>query len=121
MALLQTSAGLTFGLPPALVGTLIGGIAVAVINWIIHRGSKEADLSKTLRDQLIKENSEQRDHVRQLQKEIEDWKEDYYQLQRENMKLLHKSILLATERDVKRAKETGSLETPIIDDDEDGF
>jgi hypothetical protein len=121
VALLQASTGLAFGLPPALIGTILGGIGVAFINWIIHRGAREADLSKTLRDQLIKENAEQRGHVRQLQKEIEDWKEDYYQLQRENMKLLHRSILLATERDVKRTKATGDGETEIIPEDEEGF
>lgn len=79
----------------ALIGTLLGGAGLKIIESILARGSKKADTATAMRDELRKESVSLREELRVVEKELDAWKEKYFLLLQEYLEI--KSAMAHTE------------------------
>jgi chromosome segregation ATPase len=92
----------------ALIGALGGGVAVKFVEGLFGRGNKKMDDAASIRKEQREEMAELRTIVKDLQKEVADWKDKYYQL-------LEKHIVLKGEHtDLKADHEQMKLQLKVL-------
>lgn len=69
----------------ALVGTLCGGAGLKIIENVLARGGKKIDTATVMREELRRDLKTARDDVHLLEKELDTWKEKYFQLLQEHL------------------------------------
>lgn len=71
----------------ALIGTVIGGAGLKVIESILSRGSEKTDLATDLRTELRAEVTTLKEEIRQVEKDLDLWKEKYFLLLQEYLEV----------------------------------
>lgn len=89
----------------ALIGTLFGGVVLKVVESALARGSKKADTATELREELRKESASLKDELRQVEKELDAWKEKYFLLLQEYLEI--KSAMAHTDPKHAEPKKEG--------------
>lgn len=64
----------------ALAGTICGGVGLKVAEHWLGRNRVRADDATQIRDELRTEITTQREEIKQLEKSVDDWKREYYDL-----------------------------------------
>jgi len=81
----------------ALIGTLAGGIGLKVTEHWLNRNKTATDDAKQIREELRTEIVSQREEIKRLETELEEWRTKYYDLRDSYMKQ-HTELTLALER-----------------------
>lgn len=87
----------TPGLGPewiALIGTLFGGVAIKVAEKWLGKSKERTDDAAQIRDELRIEISAQRDEIKVLEREVSKWREEYYNLRDQHVRLQTELTLL---------------------------
>lgn len=71
----------------ALIGTLMGGAGLKFIEKFLARGTEKQDFATKMRDELRTDLNTTKEEVRQLEKEIDQWKEKYFLLLQEHLEV----------------------------------
>lgn len=78
----------------ALVATLFGGAGLKTIEGFLARGQKKDDAAKQIREELRQEGQTLkqeavtlREEIRQVEKELDNWKERYFVLLQEHLEI----------------------------------
>ncbi|WDS61324.1 membrane protein [Satellite phage MiniFlayer] len=85
----------------ALIGTLFGGVGLQFTGHLLGRRKSRDDLATQLRGELKGEIATLRQELRQVENEVDVWREKYYTLLDQFIKVkleLERSIGNATER-----------------------
>lgn len=82
---------------PALLGTLFGGVGLAVTSHWLGRGKIKLDDGSRIRDELRMEIKSQRDEIDKLEDDVDKWRADYYDL-RDKYVSLQTELTLALEK-----------------------
>lgn len=69
----------------ALIGTIVGGAGLKTIEKFLARGGERIDTATDMRDELRKDLASSKDEARLLEKELDLWKEKYFQLLQEHL------------------------------------
>ena len=64
----------------ALMAALFGGGGVKIIDYFLNRGKIKADEAAQIRKELREEAELRRSEVRRLEKELDEWKHEYYRV-----------------------------------------
>lgn len=64
----------------ALIGTLMGGVGLKVVEHWLGKNKVKVDDASRLRDELRLEITAQREEIRQLEQEVDKWRKEYYDL-----------------------------------------
>lgn len=71
----------------ALIGTVMGGVGLKVVEHLLSKGKVKVDDAARLRDELRMEITTQKEEIRQLEAEVEKWRKEYYDLFQKYMSL----------------------------------
>lgn len=71
----------------ALIGAILGGSGLKFIEHWLSRSKQRDDSASKFRDELRAEVTNLRDDLRQTEKDLDDWKQKYYTLVEESMKV----------------------------------
>lgn len=78
----------------ALIGTLLGGAGLKIIESFLSRGQKKVDTATAMREELRKESdslksdaAKLREEIRQVEKDLDAWKEKYFLLLQEYLEI----------------------------------
>ena len=71
----------------ALVGTLCGGIGLKVAEHYLGRIQVKVDEASKIRDELRLEITAQREEIKNLEAEVTRWRDQYYNMRDEMIKL----------------------------------
>lgn len=71
----------------ALIGTVFGGAGLKLIENFLSRGQGKIDAATQLRDELRKESTALREEIKQVEKELDQWKEKYFILLQEFLEI----------------------------------
>lgn len=91
----------------ALIGTLAGGIGLKVAEHWLGRSQVKVDEASKIRNELRLEIVAQREEIRLLEGEVSKWRENYYNLRDEMIKL-------QTELTVLKERLNKNLGTPPV-------
>lgn len=64
----------------ALIGTVCGGVGLKVAEHWLGRNKVKADDAAQIRTELRQEITSQREEIRQLETDVDKWKQEYYDL-----------------------------------------
>jgi len=64
----------------ALVGTIMGGVGLKVVEHWLGKNKVKVDDASRLRDELRLEITAQREEIRELEQEVNKWRADYYNM-----------------------------------------
>lgn len=64
----------------ALIGTVFGGAGLKIIENILSKGQDKVDTATAMRQELRSESIQLKDEIRQVEKELDQWKEKYFLL-----------------------------------------
>lgn len=64
----------------ALVGTIMGGVGLKVVEHWLGKNKVKVDDASRLRDELRLEITAQREEIKQLETEVDKWRKEYYDL-----------------------------------------
>lgn len=64
----------------ALLGTILGGVGLKVVEHLLQRSKTEVDLAAALRKELRDEVNTLRAELKAVEKDLDDWKAKYYAL-----------------------------------------
>jgi hypothetical protein len=64
----------------ALVGTLMGGVGLKVVEHWLGKNKVKVDDASRLRDELRLEITAQREEIKSLEAEVDKWRKEYYDL-----------------------------------------
>jgi chromosome segregation ATPase len=81
----------------ALIGTVCGGVGLKFAEKWLGRDREKASDATQIRDELRIEIIAQRDEIKQLEIEVSKWREEYYNLRDQHVKL-QTDLTLAIER-----------------------
>lgn len=85
------------GLDPAwiaLIGTIFGGVGLKVVEHFLTKNSVKVTEATQMRDELRRTSLDQKAEIRHLEKEVDDWRQKYYDL-RDEYSELHTKMLFA--------------------------
>lgn len=88
----------------ALLGTVFGGAGLKIIENVLSQGSKKVDAATALREELRKESTALRDELRQVEKDLDAWKEKYFILLQDYLELKSK-VTGTSPEDLKREED----------------
>jgi len=71
----------------ALIGTVFGGAGLKIVEKVLSNGQGKIDAATQLRDELRKESSALREEIKQVEKELDQWKEKYFILLQEFLEI----------------------------------
>lgn len=71
----------------ALIGTVFGGAGLKAIESMLSRSSTKIDAAAAMREELRKDAQANRELLRQLDKELDAWKEKYFILMQEYLEM----------------------------------
>lgn len=78
----------------ALIGTVCGGVGLKVAEHWLGRSKVKVDDAARIRDELRLEITAQREEIKQLEKDVDRWRDEYYNL-REKYMTLQTELMLA--------------------------
>lgn len=81
----------------ALIGTLFGGVVLKVTEHWLGRTKSTSDDAKQIREELRSQITSQKDEIKQLEDEVNEWRSKYYDLRDEYMKV-QTELTLALQR-----------------------
>lgn len=64
----------------ALIGTVLGGVGLKIIEHILSRGKTRDDTASQLRGELRTEVESLRQEIHKVESDVEQWREKYYLL-----------------------------------------
>lgn len=64
----------------ALVGTIMGGVGLKVVEHWLGKNKVKVDDATSLRAELRLEITAQREEIRQLETDVDKWRKEYYDL-----------------------------------------
>ena len=64
----------------ALIGTVTGGVGLKLVEHWLGRNKVKTDDAARLRDELRIEITTQREEIKQLESDVDKWREEYYNL-----------------------------------------
>ena len=64
----------------ALFAATFGGAGLKFIEYLLSRGKAKQDLAQSIREELRSEVQSLRDELRQVQEEVDAWRQKYYDL-----------------------------------------
>lgn len=64
----------------ALLAAVFGGVGLKVIESLLSRSSRRADVAKEIRDELREEATGLRDQLDSIESRLDKWKRQYYDL-----------------------------------------
>jgi len=85
-----TVGGFLAGLDPAwiaLIGTVVGGVVLKVSETWLARGRVQKDDARVIREELRSTVTTQREDIRELEDEVNEWRSKYYDLRDSYMKV----------------------------------
>lgn len=88
------------GLDPAwiaLVGTIFGGVGLKLVERWLGRSKERVDDATQIRDELRIEINSQRDEIKNLEAEVNRWRQEYYNLRDQHVKV-QTELQIALER-----------------------
>lgn len=62
----------------ALVGTIMGGVGLKVVEWWLSKNKVKVDDASKIRDELRLEITALRAENKDLEAQVDKWKKDYY-------------------------------------------
>lgn len=71
----------------ALIGTVLGGTGLKLLESFLSRGQGKADAATSMREELRKESTTLREELRIVEKDLDSWKEKYFLLLQEYLEL----------------------------------
>src|SRR5690349_9091125 len=96
----------------ALVGTIMGGVGLKVVEHWLSKGKVKVDDAARLRDELRLEITTQKEEIRQLEAEVEKWRKEYYDLFQKYMSL--ETDLKLALHNIKKEVESAQTSTAEI-------
>jgi archaellum component FlaC len=81
----------------ALIGTLCGGIGLKLMEHWLGKSKLKIDEATKLRDELRIEINNQKEEIKELEKEVDRWRTEYYDL-RDKYTTLNTEYLIALEK-----------------------
>ena len=96
------------GLDPAwiaLIGTLFGGVVLKVSEHWLGRNKTNSDDAKAIREELRSQITSQKEEIRQLEDEVNEWRSKYYDL-RDSYVKIQTELTLALEKIKQEAHES---------------
>jgi len=85
------------------IGTLCGAIGLKVTEHLLNRNKTSIDDAKQIREELRNQVVSQKEEIRRLEEEIDEWRTKYYDLRDSYMKQ-HTELTLALEQ-IKRGSQ----------------
>lgn len=73
----------------ALIGALLGGSGLKVIEFWLSRSKTRDDTAANFRNELREEVKTLRDELRKVETELDSWRAKYYELMDEYVKFKH--------------------------------
>lgn len=64
----------------ALIGTIMGGVGLKVVEHWLGKNKVKVDDASRLRDELRLEITAQRDEIKGLEADVDKWRKEYYDL-----------------------------------------
>lgn len=64
----------------ALIGTIFAGAGLKLMESFLARGQGKNDTATAMRAELRKETADLKDELRQVEKDLDEWKEKYFLL-----------------------------------------
>lgn len=64
----------------AFGGTIFGGVGLKVVEHWLGRNKVKIDDAQQIRDELRMEITSQREEIRELEAEVKNWRDQYYEL-----------------------------------------
>lgn len=71
----------------ALIGTLCGGTGLKIVEHYLNRKQVKVTDASKIRDELREQIDDQRAEIAKLEKEVEGWRDKYYNLRDDHIKL----------------------------------
>lgn len=71
----------------ALIGALLGGSGLKLIEWWLNRAKTKDDSAKDFRQELRTDLTEVKKELDRVENELDAWKEKYYKLLEQNLEL----------------------------------
>lgn len=71
----------------ALIGTVCGGVGLKVAEHWLGRSKIKVDDAARIRDELRLEITAQREEIKQLESDVDRWRDEYYNLKEKYMTL----------------------------------
>lgn len=71
----------------ALIGTVMGGAGLKVVESFLTKGQSKTDIATELRIELRTEAGELKEEIRRVGKEVDQWKEKYFLLLQEYLEV----------------------------------
>jgi len=81
----------------ALIGTVTGGVGLKMVEHWLGRSKVKVDEAGRIRDELRLEITAQREEIKQLEADVNKWREEYYNL-RDKYTALQTELTLALQR-----------------------
>lgn len=81
----------------ALIGTVCGGVGLKMAEHWLGRNKIKTDDASRIRDELRLEITSQRDEIRQLETDVNKWRDEYYNL-RDKYITLQTELTLALQK-----------------------
>ena len=81
----------------ALIGTVTGGVGLKMVEHWLGRSKVKVDEAGRIRDELRLEITAQREEIKQLEADVNKWREEYYNL-RDRFTALQTELTLALQR-----------------------
>lgn len=97
----------------ALVGTLCGGVGLKLTEWLLTRGKTNVEDARAIREELRLQVTSQKAEIDQLEKEVDDWREKYFALLQDYMKI-QTDLQIALEK-IKRESEDAERRLREVD------
>ncbi len=98
----------------ALIGTICGGTGLKILEHWLGKSKVRIDEASKLRDELRIEITAQREEIKKLESEVDQWRKDYYDL-RDKYSTLNTEYLIALERIKSEAEEAANKADPTVE------
>lgn len=88
----------------ALIGTLFGGIVLKVTEHWLGKTKSQSDDAKQIREELRSQITSQKEEIRSLEDEVNEWRSKYYDLRDSYIKV-QTELTIALEKIKQEAEE----------------
>lgn len=97
----------------ALIATVCGGVGLKVTEHWLGRSKVRVDDAARIRDELRLEITAQREEIKQLETDVNRWRDEYYDL-RDKYRELQTQLTLAIEK-IKEEARAAEIAANVID------
>lgn len=102
----------------ALVGTLFGGVVLKVTEHWLGSAKAQSDDAKQIREELRSQITSQKDEIKSLEDEVNEWRSKYYDLRDSYIKV-QTELTIALEK-IKQEAEEADRKLREREDGDDG-